>query len=256
MNNYFKYLGISLILVISILYTEKINDLLISNNQLFDEIKTNKDDYYIKSVNAEIKDNYIIPGLNGMDVNVFESYNNMKELEVFSSDYLLYNEVKPSISINNNKDKIISKGNSLKNAVSIILEDNNILIDYSSRVNILFSRLVNMSTYDNSSSYEQINNDYNNYKDLERKMKSQSRICVINDNLLELCKSYNKYLIEPSIKIAKNNIGESIKLINSGDIIYVDNNVSLNEYKLILKQIYYKNLKIVNLTTLISEERE
>lgn len=257
MNNYFKYLGISLILVFSFYYTDRINDLLITNTSLFDEINTNKDKYSIKSINASIEDNYIIPGINGRDVNVFKSYDNMKEIDIFNKEYLLYTETKPTISIKDNKDKIINKGNSLKNSVSIILENNSNLIDYSISLNINFSRLVDINTYSSFNSYEQINNDLDNYKVLERKMKkNHNNICVLNNsNILKLCKKYNKYLIDPTININKSNIGVSIKNINSGYIIYINNNISINEYKLILNQIYYKGLKIVNLTTLISEER-
>lgn len=256
MNNYFKYLGISLILVLSIIYTENINNLIISNTKLFDEIKTTKDNYYIKSINASIIDDYIIPGMNGMSVNVFESYNNMEEINVFNEDYLLYNEIIPDISIKNNKDKIIYKGNSIKNAVSIILQDNITLINYSLKLNIPINRLTTINSYNESNNYEQINNDYKYYKKLERRMKQPSSICVINDNILDLCKTYNKYLIKPSININKNNIAKSIKLIEAGDIINISDNISLTEYKLIINQIFYKNLKIINLTTLISEERE
>ena len=101
MKNIFKYIGISVILIFSFFYTEKINDILIVNTELFNEIENNSDKYSAKYVNAQIEDDYIIPGLNGIEVDVFSSYYNMKDLEVFNDSFLLYNEISPVISIDN-----------------------------------------------------------------------------------------------------------------------------------------------------------
>lgn len=258
MKNIFKCIGISVILIFSFFYTEKINDILILNSELFNEIENNSDKYNAKYVNAQIEDDYIIPGLNGLEVDVFSSYYNMKDLEVFNASFLLYNEISPVISIDNNKDKIIIKGNELKNMVAIIVKDNKTIIDYSYSRGIKISRLVTLETFDEDYNYEQINNEVENFKKLERRLnkKNNSNICIINDLNIKLCQDNKKYLVKPSLTMNNYNLSDIKNEIKKGDIIYVGDNVSLTDYKLLIHQIIYQDLNIVYLSNLINEERD
>ena len=52
------------------------------------------------------------------------------------------------------------------------------------------------------------------------------------------------------------NLSEIKNKIKKGDIIYVGDNVSLTDYKLLIHQIIYQDLNIVYLSTLINEERD
>ena len=52
------------------------------------------------------------------------------------------------------------------------------------------------------------------------------------------------------------NLSEIKNNILNGSIIYIDDNVSLTDYKILIRQINYQDLKIVNLSTLITEERD
>ena len=79
-----------------------------------------------------------------------------KVFDYIKDKYLEYSYVAPVISVDNNKDKIINRGNSAKRCVSIILKDNNNIIDYSYSVGLDFSRLVDINTFDDFYNYVSI----------------------------------------------------------------------------------------------------
>ena len=93
---------------------------------------------------------------------------------------------------------------------------------------------------------------------LERRLnkKSNSDICVINDLNKELCQKNDKYLVEPTLIFNNYNLSDIKSRIESGIIIFIEDNVQLFDYKVLLRQIYYQDLEIVKLSTLINEERD
>jgi len=258
MKNLFKYIGITAILLFSFYYTEKMSNIVINNSSLMLEINDNSGQYNVLPVSAIIEDDYIIPGLNGYSVNVLKSYNNMKFLDNFNSYYLEYDVVSPKISLQNNKDKIIKYGNRSKNAVSIIVKDNIDIINYSKEKNIKITRLIDSNTFDKNAYYEQINNDYENYKKVEKMLNNNinKNICLISNNIIDLCKDYKKYLVEASGVLNNYNLATIKNNIKSGYIFYINDNVSVADYKILVRQIYYQDLDIVSLSSLITEERD
>lgn len=257
MKNLFKYIGLGAVLLFSFYYTEKMSNVVINNSSLFTEINKNSSEYNITPVSAIIEDDYIIPGLNGYSVNVLKSYNNMRFLDTFNSYYLEYDKVSPNISLENNKDKIIKYGNKSKKGVSLIVKDNIDIIDYSNMKNIKITRLVDYNTYDKKFKFEQINNDHEDYKKTETLLNNANinkNICVINNNIIDICKSSNKYLVESSLTLNNYNLASIKENIKSGYIIYINDNVNLTDFKLLVKQINYQGLIIMYLSDLISED--
>ena len=253
MKNLFKYIGLFSIILFGFYYTEKMNNIVLNNNKLMIEINNNIDDYNKEAKNAFIEGKYIIPGLNGYAVNVLKSYNKMKYLDTFNSYYLEYDIVKPSISIDNNKDKIIKYGNSDKNSVSILIKANHNILDYLENKKIKVTRLINKDTFISNANYEQINNDINNYERVEKllnRYKLNKNICYIKNNQ-DNCK--NKYLFEESINLNNYNLGTIKDNIKSGYIIFINDNVSLSDFKILVRQIYYQDLNIKYLSELIKE---
>ena len=122
MKDIVKAIGLITLICFSFFYTEKIASFVLESNELYQEIDNKKEEYLVASVNAQIDGEYIIPGLNGLEVNVKDSYFNMKDINVFNEYYLLYDIVYPSISLNDYKDKIIKQGNTKKHSISFILE--------------------------------------------------------------------------------------------------------------------------------------
>ena len=258
MKNLFKYIGLVSLLLFSFYYTEKMSNIVVNNSSLVSQINDNIDKYNIKAVSAIIDNDYIIPGLNGYSVNVLKSYNNMRYLDTFNSYYLEYDKVMPNISLENNKDKIIKYGNKNKKSVAIIVKNNFEIIEYANKNNINITRLVEYTTYDSKAKYEQINDDYIKYKQVERLLNntnSNKNICYVTNNIIDICKDNKKYLVESSLTLNNYNLASIKNNIQSGYIIYINDNVTITDFKLLLKQIYYQDLKVSYLSELISEER-
>ncbi len=259
MKYLFKYLGLGVILMFSFYYTEKMSRVVINNSSLVSLINENSKDYNVNPVSALIEDEYIIPGLNGYSVNVLKSYNNMRYLDTFNSYYLEYDKIKPNISLENNKDKIIKKGNPSKKGISLIVKDNQDVISYAKEKEIKITRLVDHHTYDINFNFEQINNDYEEYSKVEVMLNNSNKnknICYINDNIIDICRKNKKYLVESTLVLNNYNLATIKDGVESGYIIYINDNVSLTDFKILVRQIYYQDLNIMPLSELISEERD
>ena len=257
MKKYYQYFGLVLIMVFSFYYTEKIASLVLNKNPLMQEINAKKASYEIKSTDAIIFGNYIIPGLNGLAVNSKESFYKMQDLNTFNSYYLVYKQVKPHISLENNKDKIITQGNSKLKKVSLILENENNLSSYLKGNNIKASLLTTFNNYQKDNYFEVINNDLDNFKELENSLnlnKENKSICVINSPNLSIWQKYHHYLVEPKLVLNNLNYAEIKNNLSNGSIILIKDNTKLNDLKMLIKEIKYKGLEIVYLSEIISEE--
>ena len=116
--------------------------------------------------------------------------------------------------------------------------------------------LITKETYSKNSYFEQINNDYSNYKELDKTLKKNkinTNICVLDNNNsnLKFCKSKKKYLVKPEIFLDKTNIIEAKEALSSGSIIYIKDATYLD---CLVEYIKSKDLKIVPLSELISEK--
>lgn len=242
----------------SFYYTEKAAEIVLNKNPLMVTINEEAKNYNVEFVNAQIKDNYIVPGLNGLMVNTKESFYKMQESDIFNKYFLVYNQVKPDISLEDNKDKIINKGNSKLKKVSLVLESDGKIGEYLKNKQIKADLLVALDTYKPKGFFENINNDFSNFKSLENTLnlnKENKNICVVNNNNLEICKKNKKYLVEPTLTLKNANLSEIRKYIDSGSIIFISSSANLSDVLLILKEISYKDLEIVFLSELINEKR-
>ena len=242
----------------SFFYTEKIASYVLENNELYQEIASQKDDYAILSVDAVVNDEYITPGLNGYVVDVKNSYYNMRDIDIFNSYYLMYDVVYPEVSLSSNIDKIINKGNHLKNSVSFILEYDPNIINYFISNNYNASVIVTLDNFSKDITLEQLNGEVDKFNDLVsllNKYTNNSDICYVNSTNLDICKSNSKYLVKTDKVINNSTIIDIKNNITSGDIYYVSKNTDTKNIQLIINSIIYKDLDIVNISELISEER-
>lgn len=258
MKKVFQYIGLIGICLFSFYYTEKIALYVKMKNPLMKEINNIKDDMYVDSIDsALINDIYIIPGLNGKEVDIDKSFINMKEENVLDIDQLVYSQVTPTISLEDNKERIIIRGNENKKSVSLIFEEDNDLAKYMFQEGYSINILINKETYNKN--YELINNStiesvYNNIEKYLNKNNLNKNLCYIKENneIPKLCK--NKYLFKTSLTINHSNLSTNKKKITSGEIIFIENSLSLSELTILLDQINYQSLKIVPLSELLSEE--
>ena len=117
----------------------------------------------------------------GKRINEVKSLMNMKSNGVFNSLFLETNKIKPEISLEDNKDKIINRGNPNKKEIAFILEnDESNIITYLISNNINSSILVNKDSINTNPKFEQINNDFNNYQEVERLLRVLQRTCILS----------------------------------------------------------------------------
>lgn len=253
----FRNIGIIGIVIFSFFYTEKIANYMLENNDLYKEITNEKDNYEVASVNASINGDYIVPGLNGKVVDVRDSYYNMKDMEIFNSYYLMYDVTYPDVSLNSNVDKIINKGNSAKRSVSFILEYDEDIINYFEDNNYPASVVVTKETFSQESKLEQLNGDVSSFDDLETllsKYSNNSNVCYVTPTNEDICRKHSKYLVKTDKIINNSTIIDIKNNIESGDIYYVSKNTDTKSIQLIINSIIFKDLDIVKISELISEE--
>ena len=256
MKKYLKYLIISLVIIASFYITEKSALFLREKDPILQTIKEYSNSYNTQAIDAKIDNDYIIPGMVGKRINEIKSLMKMKSLKTFNSLFLATDDIKPNISIEDNKDKIINKGNEKKGAISLILEnDESNAITYLVSEKIMASILVDKSSI-NHSKFEQINNDFENYDYVEKilnKEKKNTNICLINRTNKNFCIRHKKYLIEPTYVLSSSNLVIIKNKITSGDIILIKDNVSVDDISYLINYIKSKNIKIIKLSELISE---
>lgn len=254
---YFRYIGILTICAFSFVYTEKIANLTLENNEIYQKIKTEKEKYNEAFVNAQIDDNYITPGLNGKTVNIKNSFYNMKDINTFNSYYLIYDTLYPEVTLENNKDKIVNKGNRYKKSVSFIIEYNEELVKYFNENNIEASILVDKDTFKKNELLEQINNEVKFYEDLEaliNKYSKNTNICYVTSLNEKICRKKEKYLVKTDKIVTDSSIISLKNNIESGDIYYITRYTDLKIIKILIKSIIYKDLRIISLSKMLSEE--
>ncbi len=256
---YFRNLGILAIAMFSFFYTEKIANLTLEKNTMYQNIKNEAKNYEVSYVNAEVNGNYVTPGLNGKTVDIKDSYYNMKDINTFNSYYLIYNTVYPKVTLESNKDKIINHGNNLKKSIAFVLEYNEEIINFFKSNNIDASILVDMNSFKKDETLEQINNEvskFNNLETLINKYSKNSELCYLNDKNEDICRKNKKFLVKSDKVINNVTFIEEKSKIESGDILYIEKNMDVKNMKLIINSIIYKDLDIVRLSSLLSEERD
>lgn len=248
-----KFLLVLLLIVFSFYYTDQISKVLIYKSPLMKSIIASKEKYKVSSTDAIISDLYIVPGLYGQEINELDSYYQMKKDNVFAPEKLVFKELAPINTLDNNKHLIINRANTFKRAVSIIIHDNSLVQKYMEEKNIQGNILISIKEFKTSRKLEQLNYD-DNYEALDKLMKNTNQandICYVSTTNKEYCLKNNKYLVSPSYIVNNNSLVNTE--VNSGDIIFISNDLSVEAFKLLLRKISYQDLKIVYLSTLISE---
>ena len=255
---------IILLSIFSFYYTNKSIEIISIQDPLMKEIKNKTNKYNIEATKATIKNNTIIPGINGKEIDYETSYKKMKEYGNYNEFLITLKDVKPAISINDNYDKYIIRGNKKIKSVALVFVIENTFP--SNIIKILNSKNIKATFFvdgiyieNNYQELEKMNNfelellsynfSYNvvefvsskNY--LEALTNKQLKFCYSekeNDELIELCQKLKMHTIIPTIKI-KNNLYKEIKENLSNSIIISIPITSNVEKKLSLTINYIKS---------------
>lgn len=229
MHNIIKLLGIVILLIFSFYYINETNKFLVSNSELLKEIESNSTNYGTSYVNAVIYDEYIIPGVNGSEVNIENSYASMSPYNTFSEYFLVYNEITPEISLYDNLDKYIEKGNPSKRVISLVIDKNKDVLNYINNQNVIVNK---------TSAYT---------------VKNESSLCILTNYNELACKENNYILVKVNTYITNENFVEIKNSIYSGEILYIDNDLTVENFYAVYIEILFRGYELVSLENLVKE---
>ena len=279
LKNISKLAGLFILLLLSFIYTDKVFSEARNNDPLMKEVVSYKEKNDLKPVEPIIKDDEIILGLSGLEINAKESYKNMKEEDKFDKEKIVYDNTYPKTSILNNYNYYITKGNDKKEYVSIIFKvSNNKNIDElleavaQSKVPINFFvdglfleknvetafSMVNLNCeiynlgYDGKYDNKMISVTNNLIESITLK---DSNLCLNEnkrDNDKKICSKKKMLTITPSV--INPNITELKENLDKGIMILYDSSYfDVSEFRLVLNTITSRGYEIVGLSDLIRE---
>lgn len=281
MKKIFSVFGMISLICLSFIISEKTAYVVKDIDEIMIEIKQNQEKYKQEPTNAKIINNTIIPGLNGKKIDIEKSYKEMKKIGTFNEKYIIYNEVKPTISSKREYEKYIISGNSKKNTVSLIfLVNENDKID--NIIKILNQKKIKATFFvdgywleeNNELTLELIRNNHTvgnlgyklNYQDagfiwmnniLKKLGKQKTNYCYANDNIedLKACSLQKNYTIKPNIIVKENPLTEIKAQIQAGSLIALPVNEKTNqELELIINYINSKGYNLENIQKHLSEK--
>lgn len=279
---YLTVIGICLLTVFSFYYTNKLIEFSKSKDPIMIEIMKNKDDYNKLSIDALINNNYIIPGSEGLEVDVDKSYTKMKKLGKYNDNLYVYDVVKPTISIKDNYNKFVINGNITKKEVSLvfkaddlknieninkILFNNNVGATFFIDGNIMEEDISVLKTLDESNNYfgnlgynkkysiktikytnallDRIDNDNHNYCYVEKD----------DIDVLKTCSEIKMYTIKPMVVSNIFPFTYIKQNLENGKIFSLDtNSYTLKQLDLIIKYVRQKGYDFVTLEEILNEK--
>ena len=275
----FSRIGVICLVIFSFYYTNLTVNIIKGNDPIMKEIEQTKSKYEKDSINAVVSYNSIIPGANGIGVDINSSYTAMKRYGSFNDSLMVFNVVSPVISVTNIYDKFITSGNESKNLISLVFVINN--YSYLTEIiNILNSKSVKATFFidkdiindsfdlikllnDSGQEIELYSSDYNTKeikminKLLKKNKIEDLRFCYSETDsqvTLDVCSKNKLHTIIPSIITNDYPYSDIKRNIKNGSIIKLSNNEeTLRELKYILNYINQKGFIPTTLKELIKE---
>ncbi len=264
-------------MMISMYYTNKSLLILREKDPIMQQIKDSEKKYAIDPVDAKITENEMIPGIYGKSINYEKTYHEMKKNGSYNELYTIINNVKPTISIEDNYDKYITKGNPNKKQISIIFiasEKKNyqktlhILEETNSKATFFIDGSLLENNYNwikQLKEYElEILSYENNYEEIFLKTSisylntitnQPSKFCFTeyeNKKLLDFCRKEKYHTIKKSI--TKRNLYQEVKNhLENAMIIAIDNYME-EELQITIDYIKKKGYQLVTLEELLKED--
>ena len=279
MKKTFQMIGLISLTCFSFFVTEKTATVVSDMDEIMIEIKEKKNDYKNDAIDAIIEENTIIPGISAKKVNVNKSYKNMKSNGYFSDKLFVYDYTKPEVSLTDNMDKYIIKGNPSKRMISLVFmveadEDIKDLLTIINNYNIKASFFVNYNwfTTNNELVGEMIKkghiisplmDDYSdsNFEWMNMALKKINKQSVVfcyninnNQSNLDQCILKNNYTIKPIVVSENTPLVDIKEKLESGSILSLKVNSQVKkELSTIIIYIKSKGYKIANLEDHILE---
>lgn len=275
---------IILLVLFSFYYTDKVVDMVEETDPIMQEIVTMKSSVSEAAVDAVVEEDYLVPGYNGVEVNTKKSFDKMKQYGSYNESLLVFEEVEPSISMEDYYDKYISSGNGFTNRISLVFkftgdtkvdEVNQILNDNDAYGTFFVDGVWLENNKDKvtmlASDFHQVELlSYNNQYDkllfeasldqLETITNQEGKYCYAeydSKEVLELCSKEKMHTIIPTLLI-KDNLYQQVKgNITNGSIISINiNKETLKELNVTLKYLKQRGYILDTLDHLLNEARD
>ena len=249
----FRNVGLVLLILSSFIYTEKLTSVVKEYDDIMIKIKESSNNYKINPIESVIKDNTIIPGLNGRIVDIDKSYKKMREYGKYNESLYVYKKLQTKNKLKDNKDKFIIK--SLKpNKVSIILKEKDLNnINLNQKINLY---LTNSYIKDNPEKIMKVSKNHiiltNDNRYLKSIIDKNNYYCYtenFDETILKNCYKNDDYTINPNIILKTNSILKLEQNIESGSII----SCNKNNYLTVIKYLQNKGYEIVDIEELLNE---
>lgn len=279
-----KIYQISIVLLLSLtsfFYTEKVIDFIREKDPIMKNIKEYDKKNKIDAVNAVIDKNKITPGVSGKKVDYDKSFQKMKKYGTYNESLTVFEEVAPTISIDDYYDKYISEGSGINNDVSLVFEvkngDNiNNIINILKENNTIATFFVDGLWLENNqtlvSEMASLGHEIEilNYDNKYQELYFSSSLNLLNsitnlkpkycyaryDNkeVLELCEKLELHTIIPTIITGNYPYNDVVKKVHKGSIIgfSVTSSVEI-ELSTIINYLKQKGYAIDTLDILLSE---
>ena len=258
MKRTFEWIGGFALIAFSFYFTDQVSLLVANKSELMGEIKAVSANYKEDAIDAVVDEskNTIVPGKYGREVNDRESYLAMHDFGAFNENYLVYMPIKPNNSLEDNKDKYITRGNEVNREVSLVIDVNSTIENYLEGLGIDYDVIAYQKDDLKSDKPEYINgaSSKDDFKSINSKVPANGHICIVGYSEMTSCLKYHYYIIKHEIYLRANNIASVKSDITSGSIILITENARLEHVKILLDEIKYKDLKIVKVSALISEK--
>lgn len=283
LKNITKYLGVIVLVLFSFYYTDKSVDIVKRNDPVMKEIIYNSDNFKIESVDAITIGDTIIPGMNGIEVNIDESYKRMKQVNGYYESMLMFSEVIPDESLLEQYDKFIVSGNPFRSDIALLVKVSNITnLEKIYKIfldkNTLATFFIDGSVIENnmdliyemaSDGFQLENYGYNdvysedNFRWTNNMIFSltnlEPKFCYSeyrNYEVLDLCSKNKMYTVNPTLNVTNNPFYTVKNNLKEGNIISLNlTEETVKELPTIISYINQKGYNLVTLNEIVSEER-
>lgn len=279
LKKFFSFVGALSLICFSFYYTDSAVDIVKRNDPIMKQIKSVVANYEQDSKDAVLINNNIIPGVNGIKVDIDKSYEKMKKYGSFDESLLVFEEVSPVITTNNNYDKFIVGGNGNEQKISLIFKLNttsyiDTILDNLKNKNVKVTFFVNQDLLDNDvdilekiylngHELELLDKEYNprDVKKINKNVKAligeKLKYCYSesdNQELINNCKKNKMHSIIPNIITSSFPYNDIKNTVTSGSIISVNNDINtIRELSSILNYLNQKGYKMFLLSDLLKE---
>lgn len=279
-----QYLGVFALVLFSFYYTDGAVDIIKRNDPVMKSILQETQNYKIESVSATIEEDTIIPGMNGIEIDIDESYKKMKSINGYYESMLTLKEVIPEESILKQYDKFVIHGNPYRSDVALLIKVDNIanlekiyeiflekeiVATFFIDGEILEKNLDLMQTIA-SDGFELENFGYNDtYQEVSFSWTNNMLYSITNQDpkfcyaeyhnydILNLCSKNKMHTVIPTTVVKSSPFYTIKENLEEGSIFSLDlTSDTIKELPTIITYIKQKGYNLVTLEEVISENRE